>query len=354
LGVKKKINFKKLWQTSNVLPLSKISIIQKGSSITKAKTVEGIIPVIAGGQEPAYFHNTSNRDGNVITVSASGAYSGFLNYWKEPIFASDCNTIVSKDEKIISTKLLFEFLKSIQSVFYSLQRGQAQPHVYASDIEKIKVPLPPISIQQKIITKIEEIEQKEKIGKENIKKLREQIKNRFVLSSNNGALKKMEEICQMKAGKFVSASDIYPNKSNDFYPCYGGNGQRGYTKTYTHQGKYPLVGRQGALCGNVHLVEGVFHATEHALVVTPIGNVNIDWLYYLLKEMNLNQYATGTAQPGLSVKNIKPIVVKISNIKEQEQATKEIISFEKQITQIETELSTIAEQKEQVLKKYLE
>ncbi|MBK5202861.1 MAG: restriction endonuclease subunit S [Prolixibacteraceae bacterium] len=131
--------------------LSTISHIHKGTSIKKTNTVEGEIPVIAGGQEPAYYHNEANRQANVITVSASGAYSGFINFWSQPIFASDCNTIISKDEKIISTKLLYYFLKSIQNLFYSLQRGQAQPHVYASDIERIKIPLLSNAIQLNIL-----------------------------------------------------------------------------------------------------------------------------------------------------------------------------------------------------------
>ena len=67
-------------------------------SLTEEKAVKGNIPVIAGGQSPAYYHNKSNREGNIITVSASGAYAGFINYFNNPIFASDCNTIKSKNE----------------------------------------------------------------------------------------------------------------------------------------------------------------------------------------------------------------------------------------------------------------
>lgn len=354
LGVKKKVNYKKIWNTNNICALAQISIIQKGSSITKAKTIEGSIPVIAGGKEPAYFHNESNRDANVITVSASGAYSGFLNYWKQPIFASDCNTIVSKDEKKVSTKLLFEFLKSIQSVFYSLQRGQAQPHVYASDIGKVKIPVPPKMVQEKIITEIETVEQKEKEGREKVKSLEKDIKALLNESLQNGKPLKMAEVCKMKAGKFVRASDIFSQNADRLYPCYGGNGQRGFTKTFTHKGKYPLVGRQGALCGNVHLVNGTFHATEHALVVTPKSEMNIDWLFYFLREMNLNQYATGTAQPGLSVKNIMPIVVQIPELAKQNSTAESILKLEKEIAQIESELATVDKQKEQILKKHLE
>jgi type I restriction enzyme M protein len=124
------INYEEIWKTKNLRYLSKVATVKKGKSITKSRTSEGKIPVIAGGQSPAYYHNESNRDGNVITVSASGAYAGFVSYFKEPIFASDCNTIQSNDENNLPNKLLFYFLKVIQPQLYMLQRGQAQPHVY--------------------------------------------------------------------------------------------------------------------------------------------------------------------------------------------------------------------------------
>lgn len=162
LSSEEKINYQQIWNTKNIISLSEITNIQKGTSITSAKIKEGIVPVVAGGQNPAYFHNVSNRIGNIITVSASGAYSGFVNYFDEPIFASDCNTIQSKDENNISTKLIYEFLKSIQGTIYKLQRGQAQPHVYGDDLERIKIPLPPKAIQEKIVKEIKNLEEKAK------------------------------------------------------------------------------------------------------------------------------------------------------------------------------------------------
>ena len=120
---------------------------------------------------------------------------------------------------------------------------------------------------------------------------------------------KLGEVCELKAGKFVSASDINDVNDGRLYPCYGGNGLRVYTKTFTHEGSYPLVGRQGALCGNVNFATGKFHATEHAVVVTPKQPMNIYWLYHHLITLNLNQYKTGVAQPGLSVQNLNSVTI---------------------------------------------
>lgn len=117
----------------------------------------------------------------------------------------------------------------------------------------------------------------------------------------------LSEACEMKAGKFVKAEDIAREPTEASYPCYGGNGLRGYTPSYTHDGCYPLIGRQGELCGNVMFAAGKFHATEHAVVVKAKDYTDTTWLYFKLVDLKLNRYATGQAQPGLSVKNLENI-----------------------------------------------
>jgi len=149
---RKTIKGKQKWE---VVSLKEICDIQKGTSITRADTVEGNIPVIAGGQEPAYYHNQSNRDGNIITVSASGAYAGFVSYFDVPIFASDCTTIKSSDEEKALTKYIFYVLKSRQEDLYKLQRGAGQPHVYPNDLANIQIPLPPLPVQQELVTRLD-------------------------------------------------------------------------------------------------------------------------------------------------------------------------------------------------------
>lgn len=142
-------------QKWEMVELGDVCDIQKGTSITKAKITEGKIPVIAGGQQPAYYHNESNREGKTITVSASGAYAGFVNYFDYPIFASDCTTIKTKDENKLLTDYIFRLLKSKQAEIYKLQNGAGQPHVYGKDLVKIKIPLPPLSVQKEIVEQIE-------------------------------------------------------------------------------------------------------------------------------------------------------------------------------------------------------
>jgi len=157
----------------------------------------------------------------------------------------------------------------------------------------------------------------------------------------------------MKAGKFVKASEIYSKNDGTLYPCYGGNGLRGYVKTFTHKGKYPLIGRQGALCGNITFVDGIFHATEHAVVVTPIVELDIQWLHHKLIVMNLNQYATGVAQPGLSVKNIESLDIAIPLIKTQKQIVSKIQKLEGKIKKAKAIIESSFDKKQAILKKYL-
>lgn len=137
--------------------LRSVAHIEKGNTLSSSDVEEGNIPVIAGGQTSPYNHNKSNYKGNIITVSASGAYAGYVWYHDYPIYATDCCVIFSKDESIFITKYLFEVLKLQQNGIYRSQTGAAQPHVYASDLQMLNIPVVSIKKQKEIVDYIANI-----------------------------------------------------------------------------------------------------------------------------------------------------------------------------------------------------
>ena len=133
------------------------------------------------------------------------------------------------------------------------------------------------------------------------------------------------EIFTLQAGKNITAKDIYTEKSEEYkYPCFGGNGIRGYVAISNKIGEYPIIGRQGALCGNINLAHGSFYATEHAVVVERYCDTDLMWGYYTLIALNLNQYATATAQPGLAVNVINDVAIPLPPLHEQQRISKSI------------------------------
>lgn len=374
LSVKKKVKFENIWNTEKLVFLSEISEIKKGTSITKEKTKEGNIPVVAGGQEPAYFHNEPNREGNVITISASGAYAGFVNYYENPIFASDCNTVVSKNENIISTKLIFEFLKSIQSEVYALQKGQAQPHVYGEDISKIKIPLPPIDIQQKIVSEIEVLEAKEKKAKEEVEKLK------FNISSSMVNLK-FKEINLGSISDFKNGLNYSRNSLGELINIVGvGDFQNRFSPDVASLEKIQIDGNlsddyllktndilvvrsngSANLVGRFLFIDNLKTKTSFSGFTIRIRveneNINSKFLcHYLKTDFVRNKIITDSS--GSNIKSLNQTL--LSNIKiplpplsEQQKIVSEIEKIEEKIKILETEISEIPKQKEAVLKKYL-
>ena len=156
------------------------------------------------------------------------------------------------------------------------------------------------------------------------------------------------EVFTLQAGKNITAKEISDKQDTIYpFPCYGGNGLRGYVSSYNRTGRFPLIGRQGALCGNINVANGLFYATEHAVVVESYCNIDVDWAVYALIYLNLNQYATSTAQPGLSVATINEVLLPIPPIDEQKRIATEIEKWFDLIKEIESrkvELKSYIEQ----------
>ena len=130
--------------------LGEVCEMKRGSTITANQAEDGDIPVIAGGQKPAYFHNQSNREGKNITVAGSGAYAGYVAYWEQPIFVSDAFTVTPK-EAFLDIKFVYYFVTNIQDKIYHTKKGSGVPHVHPSSIADFEIPLPPLEIQKKIV-----------------------------------------------------------------------------------------------------------------------------------------------------------------------------------------------------------
>ena len=126
-------------------------------------------------------------------------------------------------------------------------------------------------------------------------------------------VKRLKHLGRLKSGDAITSEEIDPVGD---YPVYGGNGIRGYTVEFTHRGDYVLIGRQGALCGNINYAHGRFWASEHAVVVNQTGSENVKWLGEVLRAMNLNQYSLSAAQPGLSVERIESLQVPVPPVNE--------------------------------------
>ena len=230
---------------------------------------------------------------------------------------------------LINPQYLYYVLHAYDLIkgFYGMGAGVRQGLNF-DEVKTIKVPFPILTEQQAIVAYLDDqVSQIDSIIEEATGSIEEykrwkastifeavtkgitsdnEFKNRNVEWIGNvpkgWKITTLKHLCSMQAGKNLTTEQIL---DEGMFPVYGGNGIRGYYNSYNNEGDFVLVGRQGALCGNAHLVHGKFWATEHAVVTTCKDNTDIDYLYYLLIGMNLNQYASNAAaQPGLSVGTI--------------------------------------------------
>ena len=136
----------------------------------------------------------------------------------------------------------------------------------------------------------------------------------FAAAPQHWNIQRLKTLCTMKSGDGITTESIFQEGP---YPVYGGNGIRGYSRNFNRDGHFALIGRQGALCGNVHAASGKFWASEHAVVASLNPGHSLDWFVPLLEAMNLNQYSVAAAQPGLSVERVMNLSVPVPPSDEQ-------------------------------------
>lgn len=257
------------------------------------------------------------------------SFQGGIEYAYYQGIISPAYTIMEPHEDFKSDyyKFLFKsvpFIKLLTTCVTGIREGQ---NIDYKKLKNIQIPVPPRAEQDQIVRfldwKVSEINKLIGIRKKEIQELEELRRLTIINSvSNNGEIEssdwktaKVKRICRMQSGTNL-VSQVIDNKGK--YPVYGGNGLRGYYKEYTNNGQYVLIGRQGALAGNVHLVDGKFWATDHAVVVYCSDYLDYKYAYYMFTGMNLNQYAFDTAaQPGLSVTKVLNLKCSFPSIKKQ-------------------------------------
>lgn len=369
-----------------VKKLKWLASLQSGDFITSESIEEeGTYPVFGGNGLRGYT-NAFTHDGSFALVGRQGALCGNINYAHGQFWASEHAVVVSPYESVATT-WLGELLRTMNLNQYSV--SAAQPGLAVERVIDLYVPVPPPSEQQIIaanldreIARIDGLVAKKTHFIELLREKRQALITHAVtngLNSTNSPgtnsnaegdpqakgqdgpsnvkmkdsgvqwlgevpehweVKKLKWLASLQSGDFITSETI---GSEGEYPVFGGNGLRGYTDRFTHEGSYVLIGRQGALCGNVNYSYGRFWASEHAVVVSPYRPVVTTWLGELLRIMNLNQYSVASAQPGLAVERIVDLSIPIPSLEEQGQIAQYILRETGHINSVlsKTEISIV-------------
>lgn len=372
---KKKIKIESKWE---VITLGNIDnlLFEKGKSITKETTNDGDIPVVAGGVNFAYMHNKSNRGGNTITISASGANAGFINFWDKPIWASDCSTIRSNDENKVKIKYIYEYLKHNQKCVFELKKGNAQPHVYIDDIKTLKIPLPPLDIQQKIVDEIEKVENnvnKNMMENDFRNDKIEQIINSSYQTYSKTKLKKVvitnpskTEIKDLPLDTPISFVDM-ASVSNDGYIT------RQETKPYEmiKKGSYTYFRKNDVIIAKItpcmengksactsNLINNIGFGSSEFHVFRTTEIINNKFLFYILNRKNIRvdaekQMTGASGHKRVPISYYEELNIPLPPLEEQQKIVEQIEKLEQEINNAQQIIDDSKNKKQEILKKYL-
>ena len=272
-------------------------------------------------------------------------------------------TVASTGYAVFRTQYDVQFLyalihtKHFLSSVLSRCTGTSFPAVSASDIEDIIIWAPSVDEQQEIGELFRLLNVKIRKQKALVEALKKYKRGAIahILSGKDSefageaiwAEKTLSDLCcEFRSGRSISATLIH--ESGD-YPVYGGNGIRGYCDHYSHEGEYVVVGRQGALCGNVRLIRGQNYLSEHAIAVRANEENDTKFLLYLLDFMNLGQYSDQGAQPGLAVNKLLRLKCNVPEKKIQSKISAFLLTYDKQIAFQESILSLLTAQRKAFL-----
>ena len=266
-----------------------------------------------------------------VPVIIFGDHTRVIKYVDKPFFlGADGVKVLRSKFKNANYKYLYYALKNARIPNTGYNR-------HFKWLKEVQIEYPDYRRQENVVKILDKVSDLIETHQHEIKRLEDLIKARFVelfgnpvINSKNLRTMALKDVLRLKAGDFTAASDISDKLTEtNKYPCFGGNGIRGYVTEYNQEGEYSLIGRQGALSGNVQFAKGKFRNTEHALLVVPMVEMNDIWLNQLLINLDLKRYQTGAAQPGLSVKNLQEISIIMVPITEQNQFAAFVVEVHK-------------------------
>ena len=330
-----------LW-TGKKPPFVKVGVI-RNTNFTKFCTLDDSAIFYTDVEEKAYAKRKLQK-GDIIIEKSGGSEKQpvgrpiLFDLDGEYSFSNFTSTLRINDGTILPS-----FLHKVLVGLYF--QGKTRPlqskttGIHNLDFNKFlrfQIPVPALAVQERIVGELDKVREIIEKKKEQVKGLDSLAQSIFydmfgdpVENEKGWEVKKLGEVCLLKAGKSIKANELVSSTEN-VYPCYGGNGVRGYINRFSHMVSSPIIGRQGALCGNANFAKAPFYATEHAVVVTPLIKMDNLWLYYQLRAMRLNQYAHGVAQPGLSVQDLEPLLIPIPPLSLQQAFAEKVETIEKQ------------------------
>lgn len=231
---------------------------------------------------------------------------------------------------LLDQQYLLYYLKSnvTLSRIRAVASGSVRDNLKLSMLYEFPIDLISLDQQYEVVSILNAVQKIIDLYQKELSGLDELVRARFmemfgdpITNDKHLKLQSLFDLSVLKAGKSIKTgelSEVYDDETL-MYPCFGGNGIRGYINRYSHDGEYPVIGRQGAWAGNVNYATGKFYATEHAIVVTPKVELNTVWYYYGLKYIDLTRFQTGAAQPGLAVDKLNKVIIPFPTIKLQNQ-----------------------------------
>ena len=334
---------------------------QRGASGMELLSVtmnDGVIPRF----EIEGKDNSSEDKSNYKIVRKGDMVYNSMRMWQGANGISPCDGIVSPAYTVLmpkqtinngyfaaffkNTNLINEFRKNSQGMTsdtWNLKYPQ---------IKTIKVWIPSIAEQDKVSELFRVLDERIDAQAQlvdSLKKYKRGLISDLFSKQKIGSWdeKTLSEICsEFRSGKNIKSSEILPNGD---YPVYGGNGVRGFTDHFSHDGEYIIVGRQGALCGNVRIVNGKNYLSEHAIAVKANAENNTHFLLYLLSWMRLGQYSDQGAQPGLAVNKLLRLKCYIPDVETQEKLVALLARLDCYIAGHENTLNKLSKQKQGLL-----